>query len=60
MNVNILRIINEPTSAAIADGLGQKVATREHNVFTFNLGGGVFDVSLLIMTFAEAKYRKNI
>ncbi|KAK6992559.1 Serine/threonine-protein phosphatase 2A 56 kDa regulatory subunit [Favolaschia claudopus] len=44
--LNILRIINEPTAAAIAYGLNKKV-TGERNVLIFDLGGGTFDVSLL-------------
>merc|ERR1711957_799579 len=43
--LNILRIINEPTAAAIAYGLDQK--GDEKNVLIFDLGGGTFDVSLL-------------
>merc|ERR1711861_1410 len=43
--VNVLRIINEPTAAAIAYGLDKKGA--EKNVLIFDLGGGTFDVSLL-------------
>jgi heat shock protein 1/8 len=43
--LNVLRIINEPTAAAIAYGLDQKGA--EKNVLIFDLGGGTFDVSLL-------------
>jgi len=43
--LNILRIINEPTAAAIAYGLDKKGG--EHNVLIFDLGGGTFDVSLL-------------
>merc|ERR1712032_1241787 len=43
--LNELRIINEPTAAAIAYGLDQKGA--EKNVLIFDLGGGTFDVSLL-------------
>jgi L1 cell adhesion molecule like protein len=41
----VLRIINEPTAAAIAYGLDQK--GDEKNVLIFDLGGGTFDVSLL-------------
>jgi L1 cell adhesion molecule like protein len=41
-----LRIINEPTAAAIAYGLDKKAA-KEENVLIFDLGGGTFDVSLL-------------
>merc|ERR1719498_2229502 len=44
--LNVLRIINEPTAAAIAYGLG-KNASGELNVLIFDLGGGTFDVSLL-------------
>ncbi|KAJ7740683.1 heat shock cognate 70 [Mycena maculata] len=44
--MNVLRIINEPTAAAIAYGLDKKV-TGERNVLIFDLGGGTFDVSLL-------------
>jgi L1 cell adhesion molecule like protein len=43
--LNILRIINEPTAAAIAYGLDKK--GHENNVLIFDLGGGTFDVSLL-------------
>lgn len=44
--LNVLRIINEPTAAAIAYGLDKKGA-GERNVLIFDLGGGTFDVSLL-------------
>ncbi|KAK8039097.1 hypothetical protein PG993_007508 [Apiospora rasikravindrae] len=44
--LNVLRIINEPTAAAIAYGLDKKVE-GERNVLIFDLGGGTFDVSLL-------------
>ncbi|KAF9688859.1 hypothetical protein SADUNF_Sadunf01G0031800 [Salix dunnii] len=46
--LNVLRIINEPTAAAIAYGLDKKaLKIGEHNVLIFDLGGGTFDVSLL-------------
>lgn len=45
--LNVLRIINEPTAAAIAYGLEKKDAGKEINVLIFDLGGGTFDVSLL-------------
>lgn len=44
--LNVLRIINEPTAAAIAYGL-DKNFTNERNVLIFDLGGGTFDVSIL-------------
>merc|ERR1712137_153255 len=44
--LNCLRIINEPTAAAIAYGLDKGTST-EKNVLIFDLGGGTFDVSLL-------------
>ncbi|KAF2348877.1 Heat shock protein 70 family, partial [Trinorchestia longiramus] len=46
--INVLRIVNEPTAAAIAYGLDKKgVESRERNVLIFDLGGGTFDVSVL-------------
>ncbi|KAG8379661.1 hypothetical protein BUALT_Bualt07G0112300 [Buddleja alternifolia] len=46
--LNVMRIINEPTAAAIAYGLDKKAArSGEKNVLIFDLGGGTFDVSLL-------------
>uniref|UniRef100_A0A1I8ISC1 Ski_Sno domain-containing protein n=1 Tax=Macrostomum lignano TaxID=282301 RepID=A0A1I8ISC1_9PLAT len=43
--LNVMRIINEPTAAAIAYGLDKKGA--EKNILVFDLGGGTFDVSVL-------------
>jgi len=46
--LNVLRIINEPTAAAIAYGLDKKKYNKgEKNVLIFDLGGGTFDVSVL-------------
>ncbi|PXF45897.1 Luminal-binding protein 5 [Gracilariopsis chorda] len=42
--LNVMRIINEPTAAAIAYGLNKK---GEKNILVFDLGGGTFDVTLL-------------
>jgi len=51
VGLNVMRIINEPTAAAIAYGLDQVNASTEKkapkNVLIFDLGGGTFDVSLL-------------
>lgn len=46
--LNVLRIINEPTAAAIAYGLDKKgTSSVEKNILIFDLGGGTFDVSIL-------------
>ncbi|KAJ4760305.1 Heat shock 70 kDa protein [Rhynchospora pubera] len=46
--LNVLRIMDEPTAAAIAYGFDKiAVETNEKNVLVFDLGGGTFDVSLL-------------
>ncbi|KAK7340887.1 hypothetical protein VNO77_21604 [Canavalia gladiata] len=48
--LNVMRIINEPTAAALAYGLEKRTnCVEERNVFIFDLGGGTFDVSLLTM-----------
>merc|ERR1711988_947189 len=44
--LNVLRIINEPTAAAIAYGLDKK-GSGERNILIYDMGGGTFDVSLL-------------
>lgn len=49
--LNVMRVINEPTAAALAYGMGNmdKHKSKEMNVLIFDLGGGTFDVSLLSM-----------
>jgi len=48
--LNIVRIINEPTAAAIAYGVDKNIKGEERNVLVFDLGGGTFDVSLLTIS----------
>ena len=48
--LNVLRIINEPTAAAIAFGLQKNNTLKDKNVLIFDLGGGTFDVSVLNIT----------
>merc|ERR1712178_19925 len=43
--LNVLRIINEPTAAAIAYGLDKQM--KEKNILVYDLGGGTFDVTVL-------------
>ena len=45
--MEVLRIINEPTAAAIAYGMDKKQG--EKTIIVFDLGGGTFDVSLLMI-----------
>lgn len=47
--LQVLRIINEPTAAALAYGLDKVEAGGDRNVLIFDLGGGTFDVSVLSM-----------
>ncbi|KAK7116711.1 heat shock protein 68-like [Littorina saxatilis] len=48
--LNVLRIINEPTAAALAYGLDKNVKGGDKNVLIFDLGGGTFDVSILTIS----------
>jgi len=45
--LEVLRIINEPTAAALAYGLDKKDSTKEETVAVFDLGGGTYDISIL-------------
>ncbi|KAI6196302.1 hypothetical protein M3Y94_01092900 [Aphelenchoides besseyi] len=47
--LNVLRIINEPTAAALAYGLDKKM-NNDQNILVFDLGGGTFDVSVLTIS----------
>ena len=42
-----MRVINEPTAAAIAYGLDKKSSSEEKNILIFDLGGGTFDLLIL-------------
>ena len=45
--LDCLRIINEPTAAALAYGLDKQHEQGEKNILIFDLGGGTFDISIL-------------
>ncbi|GFP80517.1 probable mediator of RNA polymerase ii transcription subunit 37e [Phtheirospermum japonicum] len=54
VDLKVMRIINEPTIAAIAYGLDKKATSvGQKNVLVFDLGGGTFDVSLLTIDGGE-------
>ncbi|XP_073126341.1 heat shock cognate 70 kDa protein-like [Henckelia pumila] len=58
--LNVLRIIAEPTAAAIAYGLDKMSSgSEEKNVLIFDLGGGTFDVSLLTMVKSTSKVKST-
>lgn len=54
--LNVLRIINEPTAAALAYGLDKQ--DYEQNVLVFDLGGGTFDVSVLQLEMGSLKLKR--
>lgn len=47
--LSVERVINEPTAAALAYGLGMGLSRDKHNILVFDLGGGTFDVSILTL-----------
>ena len=51
--LDVLRIINEPTAAALAYGL-EKRLQRDQNILIYDLGGGTFDVSVLTISGGDA------
>ncbi|XP_057436306.1 heat shock cognate 70 kDa protein-like [Lotus japonicus] len=58
--LNVKRIINEPTAAAIAYGLDKTTnCDEERNIFIFDLGGGTFDVSLLSIKGKDFKVKST-
>jgi heat shock protein 5 len=46
--LNVLRLVNEPTAASLAYGLG-RTEDQERNILVYDLGGGTFDVSILVI-----------
>ena len=53
--LDVKRIINEPTAAALAYGIDKNAGNKEQKVLVYDLGGGTFDVTLLKMDFAGDK-----
>ena len=51
--LNVLQVLNEPTAAALAYGLGQ--LGKDQTVFVFDLGGGTFDVTVMKVSGSEIK-----
>jgi molecular chaperone DnaK (HSP70) len=45
--INVIRLINEPTAAAVCYGLGKNISSSGLNIIVFDFGGGTLDVSLL-------------
>jgi molecular chaperone HscA len=45
--LEVLRIVNEPTAAALAYGLGEETSGEAHTIAVYDLGGGTFDISVL-------------
>ena len=45
--LDVLRIINEPTAAALSYGLDKSKDNKNHKIFIYDLGGGTFDISIL-------------
>ena len=52
--LNVQRIVNEPTAAALAYGLDK--TDKEQRILVYDLGGGTFDVSILILMMEHLKY----
>jgi molecular chaperone DnaK (HSP70) len=47
---NVLRLINEPTAAALCYGLGKNLNNSNKNIIVYDLGGGTLDVCLLFIS----------
>lgn len=48
--LDVLRIVNEPTAASLAYGIGLENQTEEKTIAVYDLGGGTFDISILTIT----------
>lgn len=57
--LEVVRIVNEPTAAALAYGLGTHNTDTPRKVVVFDLGGGTFDVSILKITPAQSKHSET-
>lgn len=58
--VRVLKIINEPTAAALAYGLGKKENQNEtQNILVYDLGGGTFDVTIMSLSSEEVRIRST-
>jgi len=53
--LEVLRIINEPTAAALAYGLNETIDNKNKKILVFDLGGGTFDVTILSLEYDEDK-----
>ncbi|MEC2075951.1 Hsp70 family protein [Metabacillus fastidiosus] len=56
--VNVLKVINEPTAAALAYGLGRKENKEQtQNILVYDLGGGTFDVTVMSLSADKVRIR---
>lgn len=56
--MNVLRVINEPTAAALAYGFARKENKDEMpNILVYDLGGGTFDVTIMSLSTDEVRIR---
>jgi molecular chaperone DnaK (HSP70) len=56
--LNVLRVVNEPTAAALSYGFGLERATEGATLAVYDLGGGTFDISLLKLEDGVFQVRK--
>ena len=61
VGLNVLRLLNEPTAAAVAYGLDQETnLSTDRNYVIYDLGGGTFDVSILRFHKAYLKFSQQV